>query len=164
MKRQLSPELTLHFSRNFPAYFGGSHKRYRVTLGVGGNLGDVRRRFERLLIYLRKDPVLDPVASAPVLKNPPFGYLEQKDFYNTVLIVHTNLRPEPFLRHLLRIEKRFKRKRSFKNAPRSLDLDIIFFDKFSIETKDLSVPHPRWSERESVVIPLRCITDGIKNI
>ena len=59
-----------------------------------------------------------------------------------------------FLAYLLRLEKRFGRKRSFANAPRSLDLDIIFFDNLVINTPKLTLPHPGWHERESVLIPL----------
>ena len=59
-----------------------------------------------------------------------------------------------FLDYLMRLEKKFGRRRSFANAPRTLDLDIIFFDNRVIKTKKLSVPHPSWSKRESVVIPL----------
>jgi 2-amino-4-hydroxy-6-hydroxymethyldihydropteridine diphosphokinase len=66
----------------------------------------------------------------------------------------TSMEPKEFLRYLLRVEKRFGRKRSFANAPRTLDLDIIFFDNRIINTKNLNVPHPHWYKRESVVIPL----------
>jgi len=64
------------------------------------------------------------------------------------------MQAQAFLTYLLRLEKRFGRKRSFENAPRTLDLDIIFFDNRIINTKTLQVPHPSWSERESVLIPL----------
>ena len=59
-----------------------------------------------------------------------------------------------FLDYLLRLEKRFGRKRSFENAPRTLDLDIIFFDNLVMNTQKLTLPHPAWYERESVTIPL----------
>ena len=54
----------------------------------------------------------------------------------------------------MRLEKRFARRRSFANAPRTLDLDIIFFDKRVVKSEKLTIPHANWSERQSVLIPL----------
>jgi len=62
---------------------------------------------------------------------------------------------------LLRIEKKFKRKREFKNSPRTLDLDIIFFDKIHYFKKDLIIPHRNYYKRESVLIPLSFIESKI---
>lgn len=89
-----------------------------------------------------------------ILKNPPFGYLEQEDFYNSVIVVGTSMQPKELLAYLHRVEKYFSRKRTFKNAPRTLDLDILFFDNRTIHTPRLTIPHPNWRERESVVLPL----------
>lgn len=162
MKISLSPALTLFKNRYFPATFNHKIKNFQVTLGIGGNEGDSRRIFHKLLIHLKKSKCVKLIQSGPILKNPPFGFKEQNDFYNTVIILETKLLPKEFLRYILRVEKKFKRKRSFKNAPRTLDLDIIFFSKYVIDSKDLTIPHPLWSERESVVIPLRYMY-GIKN-
>ncbi len=63
------------------------------------------------------------------------------------------MQPMRFLNYLHRVEKKFGRRRSFPNAPRSLDLDIIFFDNRVIETEKLTIPHVDWSNRQSVVIP-----------
>jgi len=64
------------------------------------------------------------------------------------------MQPRLFLDYLMRLEKRFARKRSFANAPRTLDLDIIFFDNRVVKTQKLQIPHAKWFERESVLIPL----------
>lgn len=131
----------------------GSH-RYSVTLGVGGNVGDVKRRFKHLCVYLNKDRRIAVKKISSVLKNPPFGYFEQDEFFNAVMVLATSMQPRPFLDHMMRVERRFSRKRSFENAPRTLDLDIIFFDNRVIKTQRLCVPHPEWFKRESVLIPL----------
>ena len=89
-----------------------------------------------------------------MLKNPPFGYLEQDDFYNAIVIVKTCLRPKALLRYILSIEKRFGRKRLFKDGPRTLDIDIIFYANEQIESRELIIPHPAWCKRPSVLIPL----------
>ena len=70
------------------------------------------------------------------------------------MVIETSMQAKDFLRYLMHVEKKFARKRSFANAPRTLDLDILFFDNQVINTKTLTVPHPAWSQRESVLIPL----------
>ena len=100
--------------------------RHEVIVGIGGNIDDVRRRFEHLLFEIRRDRRVSLVKSSLILKNPPFGYREQEDFFNSILLMRTSMQPHLFLSYLLRLEKRFGRKRSFANAPRTLDLDIIF--------------------------------------
>ena len=88
------------------------------------------------------------------MKNPPFGFTEQEDFLNTTIVIKTSMNARIFLEYLMRLEKKFGRKRSFSNAPRTLDLDIIFFDNLVMDTDKLTLPHPAWMERESVLIPL----------
>jgi len=125
-----------------------------VTLGVGGNLGDLMRRLERLSHFFHKSRLCDLIQTGPILKNPPFGYLDQDDFHNSVLLVKTNLQPQAFLKYVLEVERKFGRKRSFANAPRTLDIDIIFYENRKINTKKLTLPHPSWKERDSVLIPM----------
>ena len=155
LKRRLSKSLStfksLHFGSTCRAK---TNKRYSATVGVGGNLGDVKRRFEHLFNYLKKDKQVELLQTSLILQNPPFGYIKQDDFFNSIMIVKTDMQARVFLDFLMRVEKKFSRKRSFANAPRTLDLDIIFFDKRSINTKKLQVPHKEWHKRESVVIPL----------
>lgn len=129
--------------------------RYRVLLGVGGNIGDTIRRMEHLWVHLLRCPRISPTRCGPILRNPPFGFTEQNDFYNTVIEIVTSLEPRILLRLIWRIEKRFGRKRSFPNAPRTLDLDIIWFENRRVRYKELTIPHPHWNERPSVTIPLR---------
>jgi len=142
---------------NFPKSIVSSCVYKNISLiGVGGNLGDTKRRFEKLLIYLKRDKKIRVVATSIIFKNPPFGYLEQPFFYNTLFLVETKLTPIKLLRYLQRIENHFGRKREFKNSPRTLDLDILMYNKQKIQ-KDttLIIPHPYWKERESVQLPLQ---------
>jgi len=156
--RKLSSTLTLYKEAGFPAsYKTATHFRHRAIIGIGGNVGDVKRRFKHLLVYLNNQPRITLLHTAPILRNPPFGYTEQEDFLNSVIEVSTSMRPRELLEFLLRAEKRFGRRRSFANAPRTLDLDLIFFDKVKMETPALTLPHPHWQERESVLIPLKLI-------
>ncbi|MFT7859881.1 MAG: 2-amino-4-hydroxy-6-hydroxymethyldihydropteridine diphosphokinase [Sulfurimonas sp.] len=155
-KRKLNDKLSTFHGLRYP-YFKKPVKksfRYEAVVGIGGNVGDVKRRFEHLFVALQREKTVELFQTSLILKNPPFGYEAQDDFFNSIIFLKTAMTPKQLLRFLLRLEKRFGRKRSFANAPRTLDLDIIFFDNRKIDTKDLKVPHPHWQERESVVIPL----------
>jgi 2-amino-4-hydroxy-6-hydroxymethyldihydropteridine diphosphokinase len=155
VKRTLSEGLTTFKSLRFTyKNTKRSSKRHLATVGIGGNVGDVKRRFEHLFFYLKKDSRVSLIETSLILKNPPFGFLDQDDFFNSIIVLKVNMQPHAFLSYLMRLEKRFGRKRSFANAPRTLDLDILFFDNKLIKTDKLTVPHPEWSKRASVVVPL----------
>ena len=141
---------------DFPFFNSKKCKNHIALIGVGGNIGDSKRRFKRLLELLKREKKVKVIATSIIFKNPPFGFLEQDFFYNTLFLLETKLTPKELLRYLQNIEKRFRRNRLFKNAPRTLDLDIIFYDKrVCKKSQKLLIPHPYWQERESVLIPLK---------
>jgi len=131
-----------------------SSYKYRVVIGIGGNVGDVKRRFEHLFYFFKREKRVELLQTSLILKNPPFGYEEQDDFFNSIVVLQTDMGAFKFLDYLMRVEKKFGRKRSFQNGPRTLDLDIIFFDDRKIATQKLTVPHSDWKNRVSVLIPL----------
>ncbi len=130
-------------------------KRRFAVIGIGGNVGDCIRRFQKLFHFLDGTKKINILQTSPILKNPPFGYTHQADFYNAILLVKTDLSPVTLLKYLLRIEKKYGRKRDFKNSPRTLDLDIIFYDKITLTKSFLNIPHNKWFERDSVILPLK---------
>jgi len=153
--KQLSKTLSLHYSALFP--FQAPHRKpkgFKVLVSIGGNIGNTKSRFAKLFQEIKRDSTFRILATSPILRNPPFGYLNQEYFFNSVMLLETKLYPNQFLNKILFIEKRFGRKRVFKNSPRTLDIDIIFFDNFKINTQKLVVPHKDWQNRESVLIPL----------
>lgn len=156
MKKKLREDLTLFKTSNFP-YINKkqSNKKYLVTIGIGGNIGNIKQTFDKLFLSLSKNTKFDILMTSPLLQNPPFGYLEQNDFLNGIIALKTNLAPNEFLKNMQRLEYRFGRKRSFQDAPRTLDIDIIFFHKKKINTEHLIIPHKDWANRESVIIPLK---------
>jgi len=155
LKRRLNESLTTFKSLNFTRKFVQKNSyRYKATVGIGGNVGDVKRRFEHLLVEINRDKRVELLQTSLILKNPPFGFIDQDDFFNSIIVLQTNMQAFEFLDYLMRLEKKFARRRSFANAPRTLDLDIIFFDNRVIKTDKLTIPHAEWSKRESVVIPL----------
>ncbi len=155
IKHYLDNNLTIIKSIYYP-YKSNKHSRHRyyTTIGIGGNILDVCRRFNHLFFKLKRDIRVHIVKTGSVVKNPPFGYTNQNYFYNSVMILATSMPPVVFLQYLMRVEKYFSRKRSFKNAPRTLDLDILFFDNRVINKPNLIIPHPHWKNRQSVLIPL----------
>ena len=123
-------------------------------LGLGGNLGDVKRRFERFYCVLQSDTRFFVAQNSLILKNKPFGFLDQPDFLNAVMLVQSSLAPLALLKIMQRAELRFGRKRSFKNAPRTLDVDILYASAKVRPDGRLALPHPGVNERISVVLPL----------
>jgi 2-amino-4-hydroxy-6-hydroxymethyldihydropteridine diphosphokinase len=138
----------------FPISQKINRNRNRVLIGIGCNIGNCVRRFKKLFQFFKSHPSIEIIQTAPLYKNPPFGYLEQNDFINTLIVIDTNLNPFQLLNFLLYTEKKFGRKRLFKNGPRTLDLDIIMFNNLKINKKKLTVPHPFFKERVSVILPL----------
>lgn len=129
-------------------------KRYQALLGLGGNIGNVVFTFKKLIETMRKNKFFCIEESSPILKNPPFGYEHQPDFLNATLLISTSLSYYQLFKYIMYIEKRFKRVRKIKNGPRTLDIDILFFNRMHIKRKNLVIPHPKWHERASVVIPI----------
>jgi len=123
-------------------------------LGLGGNLGDIRRRFERFYRVLQSDTRFFVAQNSLILKNKPFGFLRQGNFLNAVMLVQSSLWPNPMLKIMQRAELKFGRKRSFKNAPRTLDVDILYASAKVRPDGRLALPHPGANERISVILPL----------
>jgi len=154
-RKILNEKYTLIFTQHFPYNRKNRYvKKHKALLGIGGNIGNVLRRFEHLFYYFKKSKLVTLIETAPILRNPPFGYVEQAYFYNSLLLIETNLTPRALLRYILRVEKRFGRKRLFKDGPRTLDIDMIFYENATMMTKELTLPHPQWMNRPSVLVPL----------
>jgi 2-amino-4-hydroxy-6-hydroxymethyldihydropteridine diphosphokinase len=121
-------------------------------LGLGSNLGKREKNLRQALTLLSLKVNLEEVSS--VYETEPVGYKEQPLFLNMVCRIATNLAPEE-LSHLAKeIETRMGRIPSFPNAPRIIDIDILFYDNKIMETRNLTIPHPRLHDRAFVLIPL----------
>ena len=138
----------------FPSKIKMSNKPHKALIGIGCNIGNCIRRFKKLYLFLNSHPKIDIIQTSIIYKNPPFGYLNQLDFFNTVMVIYTDFSPYELLNFLLYTEKKFRRKRSFKNAPRTLDLDIIIYDNIKMNKPNLILPHPHYKKRDSVLVPL----------
>ena len=125
-----------------------------VILGLGGNIDDVKKRFNGLYFKLSRDSRFHIVENSALLINEAFGFKEQADFTNAVMLVQTSLAARQILKITANLEKRFGRVRSFKNAPRTLDIDILYFSGRSRNDARLTLPHPGAQSRASVILPL----------
>lgn len=126
----------------------------RVFIGVGANLDDPETGVRRAIDALGQIPETRLVATSSLYRTAPVGYLDQPDFVNAVAELETRLDPPVLLSQLLSIEQRFGRKRSTRNAPRTLDLDMLLYGDRQMQTKNLTLPHPRMAERAFVLVPL----------
>jgi 2-amino-4-hydroxy-6-hydroxymethyldihydropteridine diphosphokinase len=113
---------------------------------------------------------IDEIGSMPKSKltkksscysSSPSGYKDQPDFINAVVLVETELSPHELLSELQKIEHLHKRERSFPNAPRTLDLDILLYGDMRLQSPELTIPHPRMHERAFVIFPLQEIQGNI---
>jgi 2-amino-4-hydroxy-6-hydroxymethyldihydropteridine diphosphokinase len=121
-------------------------------LCLGSNLGDREGNLARALLLLSERLELQQVSS--VYETEPVGYEEQPLFLNLACRISTRLSPRQLMRLIIGIETHMGRVRSFRNAPRSIDIDILFYDDAVLKTRHLTIPHPRLAERAFVLTPL----------
>lgn len=125
-----------------------------AVLALGSNQGNPKENLDRAVRELSALGTVKEVA--PYILSKPEGYDAQPDFVNTVAILSTPYQPADLLRKLKALETKLGRVPTFKNGPRVIDLDILFYDDRIIFDTDvmLFVPHPRLHEREFVLKPL----------
>jgi len=127
-----------------------------VVVALGSNLGDRALNLRRAVHQLRS--VMSIVRVSPVIETKPVDApAGSPDFLNMAVSGWTHLPPLDFLRALMAIERRLGRVRRGRNAPRTVDLDLILHDAHRMRTRELTLPHPRAHEREFVLTPLRAI-------
>jgi 2-amino-4-hydroxy-6-hydroxymethyldihydropteridine diphosphokinase len=128
-------------------------KPAETFVALGANLGDPARQIELALAELAALPHTRLVQRSGAYMSPPVGYSEQPDYVNAVAQLSTRLSPRELLDALLGIEQRHGRVRTFRNAPRTLDLDILLYDGLVMDEPGLHLPHPRLHERAFVLVP-----------
>lgn len=122
-------------------------------LGLGSNVGERERMLQQALTMLA-DNQLRIVCVSPVYETEPVGVREQGWFLNAVAEVELDLFPMQLLARTQRVEREMGRKRGKVHGPRAIDIDILLFGRFVIDTPQLVVPHPRMAERRFVLEPL----------
>lgn len=122
-------------------------------VGIGANLGDARANVADALARLAAYPGCRLVASSSCWRTAPIDSAGD-DYINAVAAVDTDLDAHALLAALMAIEQAHGRERPYRNAPRTLDLDLLLYGDAVIDTPSLSVPHPRMHERAFVLAPL----------
>lgn len=131
-----------------------------VYLSLGSNLGDRKGNLESILKLL--PPAVEVVQTSQVYRTEPWGFSDQPDFLNQVVLAETHLDPLELLAYLKRIERKVGRKPSFRYGPRLADIDIIFFGDRIVDADVLQIPHPRFQQRAFVLVPLAEIAPDLK--
>ena len=125
---------------------------HTVYLAFGSNIGD---RYSNLAAALQRlRDVVEVRAVSSIYETEPVGHLDQPLFYNIVCSGTTVLSAPELLKCTKEIESALGRQPSFRNGPRLIDIDIIFFDDLRMAQGDLTIPHPRMAERAFVLVPL----------
>lgn len=125
---------------------------HTVYLALGSNLGNRQEHLAAAITGLRKVVDLETISS--IYETEPAGYLEQPRFLNMVCCGKTPLSPQDLLKYVKALEKADGRQTTFRNGPRTIDIDILLYDRANIAQHDLVIPHPRMSARAFVLIPL----------
>lgn len=125
-----------------------------VYLSVGSNLGEREQYIEQAISSLKEHELIQVQQVSELLVTKPYGGVEQPDFINGVIKIKTLLLPEELLEVLHEIEQAANRERVLRWGPRTLDLDIVFYDKLVYESEDLIIPHVDMENRYFVLKPL----------
>lgn len=123
-------------------------------IAFGSNLGDRNKNIQDAIKALKAHPSIKVKKISSIMETKPEGGPPQPKFLNCVLEMQTGLSPHGLLKFLQKIESDLGRKRTVKNGPRTIDLDIIFYDDKVINKPDLVIPHPKWRQRQFVLKPL----------
>lgn len=134
----------------------------KVFIAFGGNVGNVSENFE-IATEKIKETIGPVIKQSSLYKTEPWGNKNQDDFLNSVICVETNLNSDEVLKNILSIEKAMGRDRNKDNqfAPRTIDIDILFYGEKIINNDNLIIPHPRLHLRNFVLRPLMEIAPGL---
>ena len=132
-----------------------------IFIALGSNLGDRSKNLETAIAAM--NPVMQLVTCSSVYETPPWGYLDQPKFLNQVVQAETDLSPVGLLDHLKGIENQLGRIDTFRNGPRTIDLDILFYDNLVIDSPRLKIPHPRLAGRAFVLLPLAQLAPDLRH-
>jgi len=124
----------------------------QVYLALGSNVGDSKKLIDDAIILL--SAALSDIVRASFYTSKAVGYTDQPDFLNTAIRGETDLSPLDLLKFVKDIEQQVGRVYRFRWGPREVDIDIIFYDNLIMNTPILSIPHPRFAERDFVLRPI----------
>lgn len=128
----------------------------QYILGLGSNLGDRADLIAQAISRLGDLPGVRILAVSDAVDSDPVGYADQPNFLNLCLAISCDFNPDELLARTAEIELQLGRERtSNRNGPRTLDIDLLFYEGGVWSSPTVTLPHPRWSSRGFVVFPLR---------
>ena len=134
----------------------------KAYIGIGTNIGDRMENIRNAVKSLGLLPGTQVTKVSSIYETEPWGYTDQNDFLNACVEVQTNLSPRALLGACLGIEAAFGRERPFKNAPRTLDMDLLLYEGVTMDEPELILPHPGMHERAFVLMPLNDVLESLQ--
>ncbi|MBD2681673.1 2-amino-4-hydroxy-6-hydroxymethyldihydropteridine diphosphokinase [Nostoc paludosum FACHB-159] len=128
-------------------------KRAKTALALGSNMGDSQAILEAAIATLAQTPGIFLEAKSNWYKTKALGP-PQPDYLNGCVTLQVEMLPQELLENLLKIERQFGRVRQERWGPRTLDLDLLLYDDFIVDTPNLQIPHPEMRDRAFVLVPL----------
>lgn len=129
---------------------------------LGSNMGNSKIQLLKAVGLIEKK-IGSVIRQSSLYSTAAWGNTNQPDFLNQVIVVETKRTAVETMQHILAIEKKMGRVRTVKNAPRIIDIDILFFNKEIIDNTDLQVPHPQIQNRRFVLTPLNELSPNFKH-
>lgn len=136
---------------------------HRAYVALGSNMGDRKAYLDGAVEALKAHPQIRVTKISDFLETKPYGVTEQADFLNGAVELETLLEPEELLEALHEMEAAADRKRVLRWGPRTLDLDILFYDTLAYESDTLTIPHPDLANRDFVLKPMRQIAPHFRH-
>jgi len=133
----------------------------RAWLALGANIGEPAAQLAEAVARLDAQPNLRVTKASSVIVTKPWGKTDQNDFHNMALEVQTESTPEELLAICLGVEAAMGRQRLEHWGPRLIDIDIIAYERLTVDKSNLKIPHPYAHERDFVLVPLREIAPDV---
>jgi len=124
-----------------------------VYIALGSNMGDRNQNLEDACRFIESSAG-KIIKRSSVYETEPWGFHQQPDFFNQTIKIETTFAPDRLMKELLAIEENMGRIRTFKNASRVIDIDILFYGDRIINNEHVTIPHPSLEKRKFVLIPL----------
>jgi 2-amino-4-hydroxy-6-hydroxymethyldihydropteridine diphosphokinase len=127
-----------------------------ALIALGGNVGDIAATFDRAIVMLCDNQSVRLEQRSANYRTPPWGVADQPPFMNAAFAITTTLSPRELLERMREVEWHLGRNRGFEYrwGPRTLDLDMLTYGEITLDTPELTLPHPRMFERAFVLVPL----------
>ena len=124
---------------------------HHIFLALGSNIENRKQHIETAIVLLREK--VHDITVAPFYETKPRYFEDQQNFLNTVLSGYTDLKPRELLRFTKTVQQDVGRVERFRNGPREIDIDILFYENEVYKDEELEIPHPRLQERDFVLQP-----------